>query len=188
MEGVTPFQILVAEFFLRHTRAVVVKRVYAKFVERYPTPSHVSKAEERDLMEIMKPLGIVSRAKEIKQLAELIEKEFRGELPTDMETLRMMPGVGEYTASAVRIFAFNERDVLVDTNIMRVISRLYGTDNLKEIKELLKKMPQDANPRKFYYMLIDFGALVCKAVNPKHDTCPAKDYCKEYSTSRQPNI
>jgi A/G-specific adenine glycosylase len=184
MEGVNPFQILVAEFFLRHTRAVVVKRVYEKFVERYPTPSHVSKADERDLIEIMKPLGIVSRAKEIKQLAELIEKDFGGELPLDREALRMMPGVGEYTASAVRIFAFNEHDILVDTNIMRVISRLFGTKNQVEIEEILKNMSGDANPRKFYYMLIDFGALVCKAINPRHDTCPVKNYCKELSTLR----
>jgi A/G-specific adenine glycosylase len=184
-DGITPFQTLVAELFLRHTRAVVVERVYKKFVEKYPTPGKTSEADEKSLMEIMKPLGIVSRAKEIKKLANFVEKEFSGKLTKDKVTLKMMPGVGEYTASAVRIFAFDERDVLIDTNIKRVISRIFGTRKLGDIERLLMDLSESVSPRTFYYMLLDFGALVCVAIDPKHATCPVKNYCWEYSTSIQ---
>lgn len=180
MEGVTPFQMFIAEFFLRHTRTVVVERVFTEFVEKFPTSNHILKADEKSLMKVMKPLGIISRVHQVKELAMLVERKHYGELPRDKESLRKMPGVGEYTASAVRIFAFNEHDILVDTNIMRVISRLFGSKDLKTIKERLSCMSEDVDVRQFYYMLLDFGALVCKAVNPRHDVCPVRDSCLEY--------
>ncbi|MGD0330945.1 MAG: hypothetical protein ABSB40_11010 [Nitrososphaeria archaeon] len=182
MKGVTPFQILIAEFFLRQTRTVVVKRVFTEFVERFPTPNHILRADRKSLIEVMKPLGIISRVDEVKELAKLVEKRYSAGLPRDKESLKMLPGVGEYTASAVRIFAFNEQDVLVDTNIMRIISRLFGTKDLETIKGHLISMSEDEDVdlRQFYSMLIDFGALVCKAVNTRHDVCPVRDCCMEY--------
>ena len=178
IESIDPFHVIVAEIFLRQTRAVVVERVYKEFIIKFPTPRCIVQAPERSLMEVMKPLGITSRVEQIKELAKLIETKFQGKLPSDKGSLKMMPGVGEYTAAAVRIFAFNEHDVLIDTNIMRVISRLFGLRNTEEVKTQLRYMSENENIRDFYYMLIDFGSVICKAINPFCGICPVWSFCK----------
>lgn len=180
IESIDPFHILVAEIFLRQTRAVVVERVYNEFISKFPTPSCIIQAPEVSLMEVMKPLGITSRVQQIKELAKLVEMRFHGKIPNDKETLKTIPGIGEYTAAAVRIFAFNERDVLIDTNIMRVISRLFGTNNTEEIKKQIRYMSEDINIRDFFYMLIDFGSVICKAINPCCGICDVKSFCRKY--------
>ena len=180
LENIDPYHVLIAEIFLRQTRAIVVERVYEKFINRYPNIDILLSASEDDLLTIMKPLGISSRVQEIKKLMKIIKIKYDGKIPINKKTLQKLPGVGEYTASAIRIFAFNRRDLMIDTNIKRMILRIYGTNNLVEIYDNLKNLSKDVNIRDFFYMCLDFGALVCKSTSPLCHSCPIQKYCNEY--------
>lgn len=175
--GTSPFHVLVAEMFLRQTRAVVVERVYRKFTNRYPTAKHILEASQDELLDVMRPLGIGSRVSEIRRTAQLIETDFQGSVPNEEGLLRMLPGVGEYTASAIRIFAFDQDNMLVDTNIKRVISRMFNANGPEEVRRELGQLLDGVSKRDYFYMLIDFGSAICRVISPKCAQCPVSQSC-----------
>lgn len=178
-----PYRILIAEIMLHRTRAENVVPVYNRFTIEFPTSQSFSMAKHEKIVEILKPLGLVWRSDKLYEMSMILRKDFQGHVPLEKHSLKTLPGVGEYIASAVMCFSTNSPEVLLEVNTVRIASRVMGvklTDNLRRsklISDFYQREFDEDEPRKFYYSLIDLGSLVCRSENPKCNECPLNDIC-----------
>ena len=176
---------MVAELMLQKTVAVKVGGVYETFLEEYPTPAALAAASVAKIRGAIETLGLqFTRAKRFKELGRKILGKHGGEIPRRIEALRGLPGVGKYTANAVRCFAFREDAALVDTNFSRVLGRVFYGDekSLPHAKPdswaFAWKLIPKGRSREFNYAVLDFASLICKADGARHEACPIKNICK----------
>jgi A/G-specific adenine glycosylase len=187
---VTPFQLLVAELLLKQTKAEDVARVWPVMLKRYATPSKLSKAPAADLRKLLRPLGFQrQRTAILKKVAGVLETRFGGQVPSRIDKLLDIPGVGLYTATAVACFAFSKRVPIVDANVLRVLSRFLGGQHPKDLRRAKviwatawRILPRQ-QPELHNYGILDFAAQVCK-VKPICSNCPLRIKCR-YVQSRQ---
>jgi len=181
--GRDPYRTVVSEFMLAQTQVDRVVPKFEAFAARFPDFSSLARASAADVVREWKGLGYNSRAVRLRRLAEVVVERYGGELPQDRESLRSLPGVGAYTAAAIRAFAFDIDDAPIDTNIRRIVNRLFfGLE-----------YPQAAEPRKvdararevlpagrahdWNSALMDLGATICSARAPKCLVCPLRNDC-----------
>lgn len=181
-----PWKILLATLMLRKTTARQTEKIYKKFIERYPNPQSVCSESEKKIRSVIRPLGIEhQRARLIKRLASEIVEKFGGNVPADMRKLKLLKGVGEYTASEVLLVAYGEPRPLLDRNMIRVIERVFGIKSKKArphtdaqlwkfCKSLLPKDPELA--KEFNYGVLDFASSICQ-ITPKCERCPLRLIC-----------
>ena len=181
-EQIPLWQALVAEMMLQRTRAQQVAPIFNQFRERYPSPAALAKASEDDLTELMRPLGLRWRVRLLHKLAQEIAR-LDGSLPLDQTALEALPGVGPYSAAATLSLHANRRAVLVDSNVVRVLSRLVGapydgeTRRTRWFRELAETFTPPRAHRAYNYALLDLAALVCVARDPKCHECPILRWC-----------
>ncbi len=176
---------LVSEFMLQQTQVVKVIPYFNKFIKKIPNIKSLSKVRNRKLLKIWEGLGYYSRAKNLKKTAQIICKNFNGELPNNFEDLVSLPGIGNYTASAILAIAFNQQYIPLDGNIERVLKRyLYlkkdeeiQKDNLIKKKSIFGKSLRSSD---YAHALMELGALVCKPNNPLCYQCPISKKCKSF--------
>ncbi len=180
-----PYRVCVAEIMLHQTFARKVVPVYKAFVKRYPSVSKLSRANLGYLEKLIYPLGFIYRANTLINLARIVISEHSGKFPVDNDNLLSLPGVGNYTASAIMCFSYDKPVSIVDANVVRVYSRFFGLETklpssapTKEIEEIAKKVLSTKNARLFNYGILDFAALICSHYNPKCPECPVKNKCK----------
>lgn len=179
-----PYNVLVAEILLHRTRADQVVPLYNEFLKKFPTIEALADASEDDVTELLHPLGLRWRAKLLHKIAKAIVRQYDGRIPSESAELELLPGVSHYIASAVRCFAFGYPEVLLDTNTVRILGRLFGkrvTDGSRrsrKFRELYKSIIDQKHPREFNYAMLDLGALLCTPSSPKSDKCPVKDMCR----------
>jgi len=170
---------------LQKTTSKQVENVFDKFIKRYPSPEILAKASVVEIEEMIRPLGLEHlRAIRISKIAQELICQYNGEVPKDRQKLLVLPGVGDYIANATLILAYNLELPLVDTNIFRVLNRCLGIKSSKirarTDKELWKNvqgmMPKNM-AKEFNLGIIDFGALICTARNPKCSVCPMVSFC-----------
>jgi A/G-specific adenine glycosylase len=177
------YQVLISEILLHRTKADQVVPVYNKFIKRFPTVKDLSSASLNDVKKIVYPLGLHWRTEHMHQMARHIVAEFRGEIPSEKEKLESLPGISHYIASAVRCFALDYPEALLDTNTVRILGRIFGikvTDGSrrsKQFRELYQSLLDKDHPREFNYAMIDLGALICVPREPLCDICPANRMC-----------
>lgn len=182
----SPYKIMIAEFMLQRTRADQVVPVYLKFLEKYPDVKSLAKSKITDVEILLKPLGLYWRAAHFKKAAQYILKEHGGKVPSTKSELLKIPGIGDYVAGAILAVSFNKSTAIVDSNIARVINRYYGLGfqgeirRKKKIVELSSELFEHSGPDKILFALIDFSALVCTPLNPKHCKCPLRKTCKYF--------
>jgi A/G-specific adenine glycosylase len=182
--AIDPFAILISEVMLRRTRADQVVPVFERFISLFPTPQSLASAEARNVETVVHPLGLAWRAPAFQQIAGVLIARYDGEVPTDRELLTALPGVGDYVAAAVRLFAFGLSDTLVDTNTVRVAGRYLGftyhADSRRNpgVRESVGKLHVREQPRLSGYALLDFAALICRAGRPECDVCPVATRCE----------
>ncbi len=179
-----PFHILIAEIMLQKTDVKKVSEIYDKFIEKYPTPQTIASAELAELRKELALLGIHKRAERLKKASEKIVYEYGGEVPSEKEELLKLPGVGEYIANAVLCFAFGKDVPIVDTNVIRLLERIFGIKSSKarprtdrQIWEFAAHFVPKGKCREYNQALLDFGASVCTSKNPQSDICPEKTIC-----------
>ncbi len=171
-----PFHGLIAEILLQRTRAENVVPVYREFVERFPTPDKLAAATVKEIEEVIHPLGLHWRAPLLSELGEVLAN--RDTFPDTVEGLKELPGVGPYTANAWVSFHGDERGVLVDANVVRLICRLVGRDwdgetrRKKWLREMADLLTPDEKVGDFNYALLDFTMTVCTPGSPHCDRCP----------------
>src|SRR5437764_12185263 len=184
-----PYHILVSEIRLQQTEVDRVLPKYAEWLEKYPSMEVLAVAAEGDVTETWRPLGYNIRPKRLQSIAREAVERYDGKLPADEETLLSFKGIGQYTAGAIRSFAFRERAAIVDTNVARVLFRIFvgaGDQKGHAMRKHLWSVSASVLPREvfdFNQALMDFGAMVCSARNPKCLVCPMSKSCRSYPYS-----
>ncbi|MFC1550973.1 A/G-specific adenine glycosylase [Candidatus Latescibacterota bacterium] len=166
-----PYHIAVSEFMLQQTQVPRVLPKYGRFLAAFPDIRSLAEADLRTVLAEWKGLGYNRRAKMLRDMAAEVVKRFGGEIPPDEAALRSLPGVGPYTAGAIRAFAFNLPSVIIETNIRSVFIHFFFKDsdsvNDSDILPLIEQTLDTANPRVWYYALMDYGAFLKNAgLNP----------------------
>jgi A/G-specific adenine glycosylase len=181
-----PYEILIAEIMLQRTKADQVEPIYLDFIKRFPDVQELNKATEEEIVEYFSRLGLLWRAKLVNRLAEKLVDRFKGEIPKSRDLLLSLPAVGEYIADAVLCFAYKEDVAVVDSNVCRIIERVFGifpkgeARRDRRFRNLAKEMIPSDRTNEFNWAMIDFAALVCTPRNPKHDICPMSSLCSYY--------
>jgi A/G-specific adenine glycosylase len=180
-----PYHILVSEIMLQQTQVDRVLPKYAEWLEKYPSFHVLADAPEHEVAKAWYPLGYNIRPRRLQSIAREAVAKYGGELPSDHETLMSFKGIGEYTAGAIRSFAFGQRAAILDTNVARVLFRVFvakGDPKQHAVKRHLWQLSKALVPRRhvfdFNQALMDFGALVCVARNPKCLICPLSRSCR----------
>ena len=176
---------LVSEFMLQQTQVTTVIPYFNRFIKDISNLSSLAKTSDKKLFKLWEGLGYYSRVKNLKRTAQIIKKNFKGRLPDNFEDLISLPGIGNYTASAILAIAFNKPYIPLDGNVERVLKRYFFLKKDKEIaKENLhkKKLVLGLSPRSSDYAqaLIELGALICKPINPICSKCPISKKCKSF--------
>jgi A/G-specific adenine glycosylase len=183
------YKILISEILLQKTRAETVVAVFNRFVTKYPNAEKLSTASCSELKNEIEILGLhTQRATKLKKLAGILVEKYNGTVPNNKIELLELPGIGIYAANAVLCFAFGYDVPLLDTNIGRIIERVFsvkvaGEERKKsKVWDLIAEFVPEVKSREYNYSLIDFGALVCTAKNPRHNLCPLNEICDYYSS------
>jgi len=180
-----PYHVLVSEFMLQQTQVARVEGFYRRFLDHYPTIQHLAGAEALRVREAWEGLGYYRRAANLHRLAREVVERHEGTIPTEVERLRALPGVGRYTAGAVAAFAFEAAEPAVDTNVGRVIRRAFhprtGRDAKGEhrIWATARALHGRRGPSAWALNqgLMELGALVCTAREARCDRCPVTAMC-----------
>ena len=187
-----PYHILVSELMLQQTQVLRVVPKYAEFLAAFPTLHHVARARPARVTEAWSGLGYYARARNLHDLARLVTDRGRdaaGTLPPDAESLRALPGVGAYTAGAVSSFAYERRAELVDTNVARVLKRVFAPDvalktgaGHKRLWAIARALLPRTGKATWTHnqALMELGALVCTARIARCAGCPVSSLCASY--------
>jgi A/G-specific adenine glycosylase len=182
-----PYHVLVSEVMLQQTQVDRVLPKYHEWLEKYPTLEALAAAPARAVAETWRPLGYNIRPRRLHAIARESVASYGGELPSDETTLRSFKGIGAYTAGAVLSFAFGQRAAILDTNVARVLFRLFvgrGEPKSHAMKRHLWRVSRSVLPLRDVYdfnqALMDFGATMCTARRPKCDACPMRRGCASF--------
>jgi A/G-specific adenine glycosylase len=182
-----PYHILVSEVMLQQTQVDRVLPKYHEWLAKYPSLTHLAGAAVDDVAETWRPLGYNIRPRRLHAIARESVTRYGGTLPSDEETLLSFKGIGAYTAGAIRSFAFGQRAAILDTNVARVLFRVFvakGDPKAHAMKRRLWALSEALVPRKhvfdFNQGLMDLGATVCSARKPACDVCPMRRFCRSY--------
>lgn len=190
------YRVLVSELMLQQTQVSRVVDYYGAFLDRFPTLAHVAKAKPSKVMEAWDGLGYYARARNLHRLAHDVTdggRHQKAQLPADPDALRALPGIGAYTAGAVASFAYERRAALVDTNVARVLKRVFVPSiNVKTPKgqRAVWAIAESLLPRTgratwtHNQALMELGALICTARVAHCDRCPVRSVCRSAKPSR----
>lgn len=185
-----PYKILVSEMMLHQTQVSRVCEFYPRFVKRYPSVESLAGARPSHVREAWEGLGYYNRAKYLHQTARRVVHARGGHWPTTAEALQQLPGVGRYTAGAIVSFAYKQPAPILDTNVARVLRRVFGLRGdpkraivQKQLWQLAEALIPKGKVWEFNQGIMDFGALVCTARNPKCPACVMQRICATYSSA-----
>lgn len=183
----SPYEILIAELLLKRTTATAAARAYEDFLDQFPSIQALASAEEQELVQALSGLGLQrQRAHSIKRLADWVLTSEAGSIPDDLERLSQVPGLGNYSASAILSFGFDIPAAILDANVERILSRVFSnTLPPRPSWSLLNGIAQQLLPKdrhkEYNFGLLDLGRLVCRYVDPKCKECPLNSTCDFYS-------
>lgn len=191
-EGVGAWAVLVSEVMLQQTPVARVLPVYQDWLERWPTPADLAAEPAGAAIRAWGRLGYPRRALRLHAAARVIVEVHGGRIPADFDQLLALPGVGEYTAAAVTVFAFGDRRAVLDTNVRRVLARLLEGRELPpanltrpERDRAAAALPAADAPR-WSIALMELGALVCTSLRPACGDCPVATGCAWLAAGRPP--
>ena len=197
-ESPTPYHVWVSEIMLQQTRVEAVKGYYDRFLASLPDIKALAEAEEEKLLKLWEGLGYYNRVRNMQKAARILMERYGGEMPGDYETIRSLPGIGDYTAGAIASIAFGLPYPAVDGNVLRVISRITCSeeDIAKEATKQKLKVDlttafreQNINYGDFNQSLMELGATVCLPNGkPLCDTCPVMHLCEAFHAGRETEL
>jgi len=181
-----PYKVLVAESLLHRTKAEQVIPLYDLFLKHFPDVKSLAASTPSDIQQLFYSAGLHWRWRLLHLTAIEILTRFKGQIPSKFEDLISLPGVSHYIAAAVRCFSFDQPEAVLDTNTVRVASRLLNVaakDSSRRsqlFRSILQVLLDRQRPREFNFSIIDFAAIVCRAKSPRHHECPFRLYCRSY--------
>ena len=199
--SLNPYSIWVSEIMLQQTRVAVVVERYQAFMARFPTLVSLALATEQEVLSAWSGLGYYRRARMLHKTAQFVADHCQGNLPQTAEELRLLPGIGAYTAAAVASIAHGEPVAVVDGNVERVLCRIEGwkagsragggAQVRRKIEELAGKLVDPGRPGDFNQAMMELGATLCLPRNPLCMVCPVSAVCKtqgEHQTAPRPRM
>lgn len=187
-----PYHIWVSEIMLQQTQVKKVIPFYLRFIKILPTLKNLAETSENDVLNLWSGLGYYRRARNLLLGAKLILKNHSGKVPEEWSEIRKIPGIGDYTASAILSIAFGKPYSVVDGNVIRVSSRLFGLKGdpqSKKFQEKIRTKLQDIikkyNPSDFNQGMMELGALICAPENPQCLACPLNKDCFAFGKNLQ---
>jgi A/G-specific adenine glycosylase len=186
-----PYRVWLSEVMLQQTTTAAVAPYFARFTERWPTVEALAASPDEEVMAEWAGLGYYSRARNLIACARAVAE--RGGFPDSEEALRKLPGLGAYTAAAVAAIAFGQRAVVIDANVERVVARLCEIDEpLPAARKAIRAAADAITPAEragdFAQAMMDLGATICTARNPKCLLCPLSPQCRARAQGRQAEL
>ncbi len=185
-----PYYVWVSEVILQQTRVDQGKEYFLRFIKRFPTINSLATAPENDILLIWQGLGYYSRARNMHYAARQIMNEFNGIFPDHYSDILKLKGVGEYTAAAIGSISFGLQHAVIDGNVYRVLSRIFGiatpidtTIGKREFSDLAHELLDPNNPAIFNEAMMEFGALQCIPRNPDCNICPFRFRCVAFANN-----
>ena len=187
-----PYKIWVSEIMLQQTRVETVIPYFTNFIEKFPSPESLAKAEEEHVLKAWEGLGYYSRARNLQSAVKEVVAEYGGKVPDNVEELSKLKGVGPYTQGAILSIAYNIPEPAVDGNVMRVLSRiLLIKDDIAKVstrklfENVVREIISVDQPSEFNQSLMELGALVCTPKSPSCLLCPVQNHCRAFSEGIQ---
>ncbi len=190
-----PYKIWLSEIILQQTKVAQGLPYYLKFEKKYPNVSVLANASEDEVLKLWEGLGYYSRARNLLKTSKIIFNKLNGVFPSAYKDLIELPGIGDYTASAISSFSVNEINPVVDGNVYRFLSRFVGiktpinsNKSLKEFRNIAGSLISKKNPSDFNQAIMEYGALVCKPVSPSCEKCIFKNKCFAFFNKEISNL
>lgn len=181
---IDPYRIWLSEIILQQTRVAQGMPYYFRFIKVFPTVFDLAAASEEEVLKQWQGLGYYSRARNLQAAAKYVVNDLGGRFPDNYKDLLKLKGVGDYTASAVASFCYGEPVAVVDGNVFRVLSRIFGidtpinsTEGKKRFKDLAQQLLDKENPSDFNQAIMEFGAIQCTPRRPLCKSCPFAEKC-----------
>lgn len=178
------YKIWLSEIMLQQTRVAQGLDYFKTFENHFPTIFDLAKADEQLVLKLWQGLGYYSRARNLHYTAKYIVEHHDGKFPSEFSEIKKLKGVGDYTASAIASIAFDKPHAVVDGNVYRVLSRVFGidtpinsTEGIKEFKSLAQSLIDTNQSGNYNQAIMEFGAMQCKPKNPNCEDCPLQDMC-----------
>lgn len=186
-----PYKIWLSEVILQQTRVEQGLAYYNKFINTFPNIKQLAEAPDSKVYKLWEGLGYYTRCKNLLESARIISEKMQGKFPDTYEEILKLKGVGPYTAAAIASFAYNFPNAVVDGNVFRVLARIFGISKAidsPEGKRYFSALAQELLDKKkagiYNQAIMDFGAVVCKQVNPLCHQCLFKKYCKAFTRKK----
>ena len=186
----TPYEIWISEIMLQQTQVETVVPYFERWIKAFPNVRALAAADEQAVLKLWAGLGYYSRARNLMAAAKVLAESHRSALPADYEALRALPGIGQYTAGAILSIAFNQPYPVVDGNVRRVLSRIYGweDESPRRLWEAAEKLVRGGVPRLINQAVMELGATVCSFKAPRCLVCPVQRVCVAFKTGKQQEI
>lgn len=192
-ETTDPYRVWLSEIMLQQTRVAAALPYYERFVDRFPTIESLAEAPEQNLLAAWSGLGYYSRARNMQKAARQVVKA--GGFPSDYDGIRRLSGIGDYTAAAIASICFDLPHVVVDGNVLRVISRLtndagdiQSTPVRRRMREEAERLLDPEQPALFNQAIMELGALVCLPKSPQCLLCPVRTHCRAQEAGTQSQL
>lgn len=186
-----PYKIWLSEIILQQTRVEQGLKYYEKFIRNFPSLRDLAKANEKKIFKLWEGLGYYTRCRNLIETARCLVKEHGSEFPKSYEDLLKLKGIGKYTAAAIASFAYNLPYAVLDANVYRVISRIFGIKDPVDSargKAIFEKLSTELLDRRspgiYNQAIMDFGAIICKPRNPNCDVCVFQTACKAFAKNK----
>jgi A/G-specific adenine glycosylase len=180
-----PYSILVSEFMLQQTQVAAVIPYYNEWLRRFPDFAALARASESDILHAWQGLGYYARARNLHAIAKIVQHRHGGRFPRNLALTSELPGIGRYTANAVATFAFGQPVPIVETNVARVLARLFDFHSpidraagREELWDRARTLVPNYSACIYNSALVDLGALICSPRKPKCMICPVKKFCR----------
>lgn len=190
-----PFKIWLSEIMLQQTRVEQGMSYYLKFINRFKSVKNLAEASEDEVLSMWQGLGYYSRGRNLRKAAIQVMEEFNGEFPTNSKDLKKLKGVGDYSSAAIASFSSNEKIAVVDGNVYRVLSRVFGistpidsTEGKKEFNALANTLISSKFPAEHNQAIMEFGALNCTPKKPMCDGCVLAETCEALNNNTIHNL
>ncbi|MBK7762610.1 MAG: A/G-specific adenine glycosylase [Bacteroidetes bacterium] len=179
-----PYKIWLSEIILQQTRVIQGEKYYLAFTKKYPNIHNLALAKEEEVFRLWQGLGYYNRCRNLLLTAKIIAEKYHGQFPNTYHEIRELKGIGDYTAAAIASFAYNLPHAVVDGNVVRVLSRIFGIKKTfhdakgkKYFQELAFKLMPSTKSAQYNQAIMDFGAIICKPASPHCTECPFSKIC-----------
>lgn len=183
----SPYHVWLSEIMLQQTQVKTVIPYYEKFIKRFPSVEILAQAPLEIVLQHWAGLGYYSRAKNLHKSAQIIVNEYQGILPSTLDGLEKLPGIGRSTAGAIRSLGYKLPAAILDGNVKRILARVYHIDTplnepktIKHLWEYAQNLAPENDNDIYTQATMDLGAMICKRKNPQCISCPIKPYCESY--------